>query len=465
MRVVLIDAVGSAESDRLAQEVTDGLTSEAFFDTVIRVRWPAGSEADESRKEAVAALGRSMHLADAVVTLPWTAATPLEALDEAWPERTRWLCEAVDASGVQALIFGSSALGYTAGRSDEAADETWPMTGLSEKRASRVLAEADSIVGEFERDRPVVRVVRLRPALVFDPVSDAPRVSRMNSAEEPELRRQARDVQVLATGDLTRAIRLALTGSLSGPFNLAAPAVTLETLLEAGRPERRRRPWRRTAPHPGVDWLALAGGTPLLDTSRAARELGFIAVAPTGHVAAERLADVVTASSSGTGAVSDFRAHALYQKAVDYFGGCVGEIGEDDWSRQAWPGTDLIGVVGAAAREQDELTLRVRGYTETEAKGVLPDDPLGIDRVAGWKLAVEQAQSALEERAGDLPKAPLGQASPLGQLLAASAAGLVARGWCVERALDREPSLDAELSGFLGERLSAGPPPGGVAAC
>jgi UDP-glucose 4-epimerase len=463
MRVVLIDAVGSVESDRLAQEVTGRLTSEAFFDTVIRVRWPGGSE-DQSRDEAVAALRRSMHLADAVVTLPWTAAMAIDELEEAWPERTRWLCEAVDEAGVQTLIFGSSALGYAAGGGSEPADEAWPMTGLSEKRASRLLAAADTVVGEFERDRPVVRVVRLRPALVFDPVSDAARAARRSSAEEPGLRAQAGEVQVLATPDLTRAIRLALTASVSGPFNLAGPPVRAENLLDAWRPERRRRPWRRASAHRTVDWLMLAATIPLLDTSRAARELGFTAVAPTGRAQAERLSEVVNVPANGATPVSDFRANALYRKAVDYFGDCVREVGDDNWARPAWPGMTIYGLVADAARDQHELTMRLRGCNEAEARSFLPEDPLGVDRVDGWELAVEQARGALDQRAGDLPTAPLGQASPLGELLADSAAGLVARGWCLERALDREAGADAELIGFLEERLSAGQSPAGVPA-
>lgn len=463
MRVVLIDAVGSVESDRLAREVTGRLTSEAFFDTVIRVRWPGGSE-DQSRDEAVAALVRSMHLADAVVTLPWTAAMAIDELEEAWPDRTRWLCEAVDEAGVQTLVFGSSALGYVAGRGSERADEAWPMTGLSEKPASRLLAAADTVVGEFERDRPVARVVRLRPALVFDPGSDAARIAHRSSAEERELRARAGEVQLLGTADLTRAIQLALTGSVSGPFNLAAPPVRVEGLLQAGRPERRRWPWSRANAHPTVDWLMLAATIPLLDTSRAAQELGFTAVAPTGLAQAEPLSDVVSLPANGATPVSDFRAHALYRKAVEYFGDCVREVGDDNWGRPAWPGMTIYGLVTDAARDQHELTMRLRGCNEAEAMRFLPDDPLGVDRVDGWELAVEQARSALDQRAGDLPTAPLGQASPLGELLADSAAGLAARGWCLERALDREPGADAELIGFLEERLSAGRSPAGIPA-
>jgi UDP-glucose 4-epimerase len=460
MRVVLIDAVGSTESDRLARDMTGRLTSEAFFDTVIRVRWSARSDPAE-QDDAVARLERSMHHADAVVTLPWTAAEPLGAVDETWVERTRWLCQAAGASGVQTLIFGSSALGYSPGRPAAPANETWPMTGLSEKSTSRVLADADTIVGEFERERPVVRVVRLRPALVFDPAVDAPRSSRRPAGAEGELREAGTEVQVLGPAELIRSYRLALTGSVFGPFNLAPPPVPLESLLNgARRPER--RPWRLrpATDRPGLDWLRLATTSPILDTSRAARELRFTAVAPTARAASRD--PFAVGSIHGPAPVSDFRARSLYQKAVAYFGDCVREIGDNDWGRPAWSGKNLVGLVGDAARDQHELTMRLRGCTEAEAQAQLPDDPLGVDRVDGWELAVEQARSALDHRAADLPVAPLGQASPLGQLLADSAAGLVARGWCLKRALHRDPGADPELLGFLDERLSTGPSPAGV---
>src|SRR5579872_3236488 len=212
MRVVLIDVVGSAETDRLAQYMTSRLTAQPFFDAVIRVRWSARRGEAVSHAESVDTLGRAMHLADAVVTLPWTAAVPVEALDDEWPERTKWLCEAVGESGVQTFVFGSSALGYSPGRPEQPVDETWPMTGLSAATAVRALADADRTVADFEQSRPVMRVVRLRPALVFEPGAAGTGPGR-TTANERRLHEQARDVQVLGHEDLARAYRLALTGS------------------------------------------------------------------------------------------------------------------------------------------------------------------------------------------------------------------------------------------------------------
>src|ERR687894_2397080 len=78
--------------------------------------------------------------------------------------RVAW---AAKKAGVPALLYASSVGAYSPGPKDRRVDESWPTNGISTSFYARHKAEVERRLDRFERERPEVRVVRLRPALKF----------------------------------------------------------------------------------------------------------------------------------------------------------------------------------------------------------------------------------------------------------------------------------------------------------
>jgi nucleoside-diphosphate-sugar epimerase len=187
---------------------------------------------------------------------------------------------------------------YAPGPKDRAVDESWPTTGIPTLFYSRHKAEAERLADRLEHEQPEMRVVRMRPGLIFKraaatgirrlflgPLLPSPLVRRGLIPVVPKLPRlRFQAVHSLDVGD---AYRRALLSDARGAFNIAAdpvldPAV-LAHLLGARRlplrPGLVRRvvelSWRlRLQPSP-AGWIDLALGVPLMDTSRARLELGW----------------------------------------------------------------------------------------------------------------------------------------------------------------------------------------------
>ena len=226
---------------------------------------------------------------------------------------------AADAD-VGALVYASSVGAYAPGPKDTRVDESWPATGIRSSFYSRHKAEVEDLLDELEADAPELRVVRLRPALIFkgDAASEirrlfagpflpgfvlhprlVPFVPRI-----PGLRFQA--VHSLDVGD---AYRRAVVGDASGAFNLAADPVIgpreLAGILEARTlpvPARLTRAltdltWRLHLQPTPPGWLDLALGVPLMDSGRAHRELGW----RPARTSTEALAELLEGLRRGAG--------------------------------------------------------------------------------------------------------------------------------------------------------------------
>jgi nucleoside-diphosphate-sugar epimerase len=177
-------------------------------------------------------------------------------------------------------------------------DETWPVTGVETSFYSRDKAAVEALLDRFEGEHPTVRVVRLRPGLIFsrDAASEIRRLfagpllpaALVRPRFVPFVPRVDRlEFQALHSKDAARAYRLALTGEARGAFNLAAePVIATDQLRQLFRAPSVRLPARvlRMAAEasfrlhlqpsePG--WLDMALGVPLMDTSRARAELGW----------------------------------------------------------------------------------------------------------------------------------------------------------------------------------------------
>jgi nucleoside-diphosphate-sugar epimerase len=206
--------------------------------------------------------------------------------------------EASAEAGVGTLLYSSSVGAYARGPKDRPVDESWPTDGIGTSFYSRHKAEVERILDDFEARHPAVRVVRMRPALVFKREA-ASEIRRLFAGpllpsflarrsliplvpSTPRLRFQA--VHSLDVGE---AFRLALHAGVRGPFNLAADPVLdgpeLGRLLGARPVPTSPRvlraaadlSWRlRLQPTP-PGWVDLALAVPIMDSTRARTELGW----------------------------------------------------------------------------------------------------------------------------------------------------------------------------------------------
>jgi nucleoside-diphosphate-sugar epimerase len=212
---------------------------------------------------------------------------------------SRRVVAAVAEAGVPALVHASSVGAYSQGPKDALVDETWPTEGIASSSYSRHKAAVERMLDRFEAEHPGVRVVRLRKGLVFKREAAA-RIHRLFLGPlvpagllRPSLIPVVPDTPGLAfqgvhARDAAHAYRLAALSDVAGAFNIAAGPVLdvaeMARVLSARPvpvPAKALRvaadlTWRlRLQPTP-PGWLDLALGVPLLDTTRAQRELGWI---------------------------------------------------------------------------------------------------------------------------------------------------------------------------------------------
>jgi nucleoside-diphosphate-sugar epimerase len=320
-RVVVVGASGNVGTSVLA-----ALAREPSVDSVLGVsrRRPAGAavewaEADVGRDE-LAPLFRG---ADAVVHLAW-AIQPShdgEQLRRTNVEGSSRVFRAVAEAGVGSLVYASSVGVYSPGPKTRLVDEDWPREGVRTSFYSRHKAEVERLLDSFEREHPSVRVVRLRPGLIFKreaasgirrlfagPLVPTPLLRRRLLVAvpwHPELR-----VQAVHSLDVGEAYRLALVRDVRGAFNVAAePVLDGKEVARAlgARAVRVPRPllrggawltWRLHLQPTPPGWVDLGFSVPLLDCTRARRELGW---AP-AHSSTEALLELLDGLREGAGA-------------------------------------------------------------------------------------------------------------------------------------------------------------------
>jgi nucleoside-diphosphate-sugar epimerase len=238
--------------------------------------------------------------ADAVVHLAW-AIQPSH--DRAQLRRTNVdgsarVFDAVVRAGVPALVHASSVGAYSEGPKDAPVDESWPTDGTPSSFYAVDKAEVERILDGVEEANPSLRVVRLRPGLVFSRRA-ASGVARLflGSLIPRALVRPGRipvvpDIprlrfQAVHSDDAADAYRRAVHADVRGAFNIAAapvldPAVLAEVL------HARRIPvpafaarvlvdatWRtRLQPTP-PGWIDMALAVPVMSTARASAALGW----------------------------------------------------------------------------------------------------------------------------------------------------------------------------------------------
>jgi nucleoside-diphosphate-sugar epimerase len=239
--------------------------------------------------------------ADAVVHLAWLIQPSRDegTTYAANVTGSRRVFAAAAAAGVGALVYASSVGAYSPGPKDRAVDEHWPTGGIPTSFYSRHKAQVERDLDRFELDHPGVRVVRLRPGLIFkrEAASEIRRYFAGPLLPSPLLRRELIKIvpalpglrfQSVHSEDVGDAYRLAVLRDVAGAFNLAADPVldpdVLGTLLGA-RPVPVPAPvvrglaaatWKLRLQPTSPGWLDMALEVPIMDSRRAREELGWI---------------------------------------------------------------------------------------------------------------------------------------------------------------------------------------------
>ena len=300
MRVVIVGATGNIGTSLLRSLADEekvqsilGLARRLPDLEMPKVEWRAADVTSDD-------LAPHLDGADAVVSLQWLI-QPSRDLNKQWMvnvEGNSRLMQAVKDAGVPALVYSSSVGVYSPGPKDRAVDESWPRGGIPSSYYARHKAEVERRLDRFEAENPDVRVVRIRPGLVFKKEAAQgirrlfggpfvptilARPSLINLIPEMEdLRGQG-----VHSSDVGEAFHQALVRDVRGAFNVAADPVL--DANEAGRilnarplpvPARAARAgmelsWRLRLQPVTPGWLDMALNVPIMDTARARAELGW----------------------------------------------------------------------------------------------------------------------------------------------------------------------------------------------
>jgi UDP-glucose 4-epimerase len=300
MRIVVVGATGNIGTSLLRSladeekvESVLGLARRLPGLTMPKVEW---ASADVTRDDLVP----HFQGADAVVSLHWLI-QPSRDLNKLWManvEGNSRLMRAVKEAGVPILLYSSSVGVYSPGPKDRYVDESWPREGVPTSYYARHKAEVERRLDRFEAENPEVRVVRMRPALVFKKEA-AQGIRRLFAGPflpgilaRPGLINLIPEIeglrgQVVHSYDVGDALRLALVKDVRGAFNLAAEPVL--DAREVGRilnarplPVSARAAragaelsWRLRLQPVSPGWLDMAREIPIMDTARARTELGW----------------------------------------------------------------------------------------------------------------------------------------------------------------------------------------------
>src|SRR3954469_25957973 len=301
MRVVVVGASGN-----VGTSVLHALASDSSVDSVLGVARRLPSISFPKTDWAAADITRDpleplFAGADAVVHLAWLI-QPSRRLDVTRAtnvDGSARVFRAAGKAGVGALVYASSVGAYSPGPKDRAVDESWPTEGIPTSFYARHKAAVERILDAFEAAHPDVRVVRLRPGLIFqrEAASEIRRLFAGPLLPSPLLRRGLVPVvprlarlrfQAIHSHDVGEAYRLAVvTGTARGAFNIAAaPVLDPDVLADALGARTVPVPagalraladvtWRaRLQPTP-PGWLDMALAVPIMDTTRAAEHLGW----------------------------------------------------------------------------------------------------------------------------------------------------------------------------------------------
>jgi nucleoside-diphosphate-sugar epimerase len=322
MKVVVTGASGNVGTAVLralgadpAIESITGIARRTPSSATDKVTWKAADITSE-------ALEPLFEGADAVVHLAWAIQPSRDEakLADINVHGSRRVFEAAAGAGVKSIVYASSVGAYSPGPKDREVDESWPTDGVETSFYARHKAEVEAELDRFEARNSQVRVVRLRPALIFShraavgirrlflgPLFPGWLAAPQRIPVVPDIERLR--FQAVHSDDVGNAFRLALLSDNAGAFNLAADPVLdpaeLAQLLDARRvrvaPGVLRAAalatWKaRLQPTP-PGWLDMGLGVPLMSSARARTELGW----SPRFTAREALLDLLSGLREGDG--------------------------------------------------------------------------------------------------------------------------------------------------------------------
>jgi len=331
VRVVVVGAtgnVGTAVLRRLAR--ADRVT--AVTGVARRIPGPHAGEpydgvdwhsVDVGAEDAVTALTDLFAGAGAVIHLAWQIQPSHQrrTIRRTNVTGSAHVADATVRASVPALVVASSVGAYAPGPKNEKVTEEWPATGVPGSSYSRDKADVEAVLDEVELAAPQLRLVRLRPALVFQrsAASEIARYFIGPLAPLPLLRpgwlplvpfdRRMR-LQAVHADDVADAyVRAATDDGVRGAFNIAAdPVLDGERVAErfAGRAvpvpagvmkAAASLTWHARLQPTEPGWVNLATAAPLMATDRAERELGW----RPRHDALSALAELIDGMARGAG--------------------------------------------------------------------------------------------------------------------------------------------------------------------
>ncbi|MGR6316629.1 NAD-dependent epimerase/dehydratase family protein [Micromonospora soli] len=211
---------------------------------------------------------------------------------------SRAVLDAAVRAGVPALVYASSVGAYAPGPKDHPVSERWPATGVPGSSYSEDKAEVEGLLDTVEREHPGLRVVRLRPGLIFQRDAGT-EISRyfLGPLVPVQLLRYGRiplvptnrrlRMQAVHADDVADAYARAVLGEARGAFNVAAdPVLTPELVarhfhgwtVPVAAPVLRAAAaltWRARLQPVDAGWVDLALNAPLMSSDRAETELGW----------------------------------------------------------------------------------------------------------------------------------------------------------------------------------------------
>jgi nucleoside-diphosphate-sugar epimerase len=311
MRIVITGATGNAGTAllrRLAAAKAEGQDLQLVGisrrppDSLVPpyqgVEWHSadvGAAVDVPRLEAV------LQGADAVVHLAWQI-QPNHRPDELFRTNvtgTANMLTATRRAGVRHFVCASSVGAYSRADKDRRVAEDWPVGGIPGSHYSRHKARQEALLTKFEATNPEITVARLRPGLIFqkDAGSEIGKyfLGRLIPRVLPAKPRipllpvpQAFVFQAVHADDIADAYWRVLRQRASGAFNVAAEPVIDPNALGWLLGARRIMPlplgllravvdlsWRAHLQATDAGWVDMAGGAPIMDTTRAREELGW----------------------------------------------------------------------------------------------------------------------------------------------------------------------------------------------
>lgn len=307
MRIVIVGAsgnVGTALLRRLGQESglelvgvarrLPGPDAGAPYD---QVEWHS---CDIGAPDAAGKLAGVFAGAQAVVHLAWQIQPSHDrrTLYRTNVGGSRAVIDGVVQAGVPALVYASSVGTYAPGPKDHPISERWPATGVPGSPYSRDKAEVEALLDRLEAEHPALRVVRLRPGLVFQhdagteisryflgPLAPV-RLLRFGRIPVVPANRRLR-MQAVHADDVADAYARGVLGDARGAFNVAAdPVLTPELVarhfkgwtVPVAAPVLRAAAaltWRFRLQPVEAGWVELALNAPLMSSERAETELGW----------------------------------------------------------------------------------------------------------------------------------------------------------------------------------------------